>query len=344
MAVMTTTVTGAAQTESSATITRRTGNIESREQPRARRVAEQPSTTTSNAPQADIEWSRTIYRVLDLDMEQNAPLRYPDEPAPGEDNLFSLIMSQVLDGELNVYEYLDGREDFSENHILAAADILDRYHIPYTTVQSKGRNKQTLAVESSDLPTNEILSYYIIERWEFDRRNTHVRTYVEAICPVLHREDDFGGTAIKYPMFWVRYADLQPSLRQHFIFVSDDNNLPTHTFDDYFRTGIYKGEIYKTRNLRNLTLGALHPDAEDLAHARDSIESRLSGFEANLWVPDPEEAEVAADSTAVSAQETPSATKNSRNARRKPAAKNRKPKSISKTASSASRSVRNRRK
>ncbi len=134
-----------------------------------------------------------------------------------------------------------------------------------------------------------MLSYYIIERWEFDTRNNRMRTIVEAICPVLHRSGDFGGEAVKYPMFWVKFADLRPWLAQQHIFTSDDNNLPTCTYDDYFTLNMYEGEIYKTRNLKNKSLMQIYPDPEELTKAQDSIQRRLDSFEAKLWVPDREE-------------------------------------------------------
>ena len=76
-----------------------------------------------------------------------------------------------------------------------------------------------------------------------------MKTVVDAICPVLHRSGDFGGEAIKYPMFWVKYSDLRPWLAQQTIFTSDENNLPQCTYDDFFTLNKYEGDIYKTRNL-----------------------------------------------------------------------------------------------
>ncbi len=134
-------------------------------------------------------------------------------------------------------------------------------------------------------PVEEVLSYYIIERWEFDRRSNRVSTRVEAVCPVLHRAGDFGAEAVKYPMFWVRYDDLRPWIASQYIFTDDDNNLARHSYDDYFRLGLYDGDIYKTRNLKNKSLMQLHPDPDDLARARDSIQNRLDSYEKKLWVP-----------------------------------------------------------
>ena len=53
--------------------------------------------------------------------------------------------------------------------------------------------------------------------------------------------------------------------------------------------GMYKGSIYKTKNLRNLSMVQMFPDPEDLKRAQDSIENRLQSFDRNLWIPSREE-------------------------------------------------------
>ena len=136
----------------------------------------------------------------------------------------------------------------------------------------------------SDVPTNEVLSYYLLERWELDKRTNRMRTTVDAICPVLHRAGDFGGEAVKYPMFWLKMDKLRPYLAQQSIFIDDDNNLASYTYDDFFTLGLYEGDIYKTRNLRNLSMMQMYPDPDDLRHAQDSIQNYLTNYEKKMWV------------------------------------------------------------
>lgn len=238
---------------------------------------------------ADVQWMRVIYRQIDLNDDKNAALYFPDDPIDGQENLFRMIVRLLSDGEVKAYEYLDGREIFTDKYQVKMSDVFDRFHIPYSQAKGSSEKNPKFSVDENDVPTNEVLSYYIIERWEYDTRNNRMRTSVDAICPVLHRAGDFGGEAVRYPMFWVKYADLRPYLAQQPIFVSDDNNLPTCNYDDFFNLAMYKGDIYKTRNLKNLSLMQLYPDPDGLKRAQDSIQARLDNFEKKLWVPDREE-------------------------------------------------------
>ena len=303
---------------------------------------------------ADLEWMRVIYRSLEMKEDANTCLFYPEEPNQDGQSLFFIIMRLLIDGKINAYEYLDGREMFTDQYKVKVKDILDRYGIIYTNAKGSTEKNPRYAVEDSDIPGVEVLNYYIIERYEFDRVSTTVKRRVEAICPVLHRASEWGGEAVRYPMFWVKLSDIRPNLAQQYVFTDDSNNLPRYNYDDYFLRNMYKGEIYKTKNLRNKTLMQLYPDPDDLKHAQDSIEARLNSFDSNLWVPSREElqaraeAAAAADTTEVAIKsrdskkkESPSVKRSTKRSQKTTKAKQPK---TTKVKSSATRSVRNRKK
>ena len=240
---------------------------------------------------ADIPWNRIIYRSLDLKKEKNLPLYYPEESTEEQENLFRLIMKLLAEGQIVVYEYLDGREIFNEKYQANVKETLDRFHIIYEESTSQTGRKVKYTIDPSDVPANEVLSYYIKEKWVFDQRNSGVKCEIEAICPILHRTDDFGGEAIKYPMFWVKYSDIRPYMAQQYILTSSENNVRNYTFDDFFKLRMFEGEIYKTMNLRNMSLMQLYPEQAAQDSARQEIEKQLQSFEKNLWVKNPEEIE-----------------------------------------------------
>ena len=290
-----------AQQQSTATLSRKSASERNRKEAQAGpkvtdRMQAHYEADGKSITDADRQWMRVIYRHLDLDKDKNAALYFPEEIVDGQENLFRIIMRLLANNQLSAYEYLDGREVLTDQYKLKVADLLDRFHILYTPAKGSTERNPRFTIEEADVPTNEVLSYYVIERWEFDSRTNRMKTIVEAICPVLHRSGDFGGEAVKYPMFWVKYDDLRPWLANQTIFTSDDNNLPTCTYDDYFRMTMYEGDIYKTRNLRNKSMMQLYPDPDDLARAQDSIQNRLTNFDKKLWVPDREDVIAAKDS------------------------------------------------
>lgn len=237
---------------------------------------------------ADLSYMREIYRELDLTKAENAPLYYPEDLIDGRENLLRVILGAVVNGSIPAYEYLDGREIFTDQYKVNVGEMLDRFGIYYTQAKGSTAKNPKYVIDEADMPTGQVLTYYIIEKWEFDRRSNRMKTRVEAICPVMTRSGDFGGEA-KYPMFWVKFDALRPFLARQYVFVSDDNNMPQYSLDDYFNLGMYKGDIYKTRNLRNLSMAQMYPDEDVRKQAQDSIDNRLKSYGKNLWVPTREE-------------------------------------------------------
>lgn len=244
--------------------------------------------TVKEPHDADMQYMREIYRQIDLSKAENTPLYFPEDVIDGQKNLFRTILDLVVSGRIPAYEYLDGREVFTDQYKVKVGDMLDRFGIYYTTGKGHSEKNPNYVIEEADVPTTQVMNYYIIEKWEFDKRTNRMHTRVEAICPVLNRAGDFGGDA-KYPMFWVKYDQIRPRLAQEYVFLTDDNNLPQYSLDDYFNLGMYKGDIYKTKNLRNLSMMQMYPDPDDLTRAQDSIDNRLHNYGKNLWVPTQEE-------------------------------------------------------
>lgn len=243
----------------------------------------------SSANDADLMWMRVIYRDLEMDNPKNAALYYPEDVVDGQENLFRIIMRLLADNAIPAYEYLDGKEIFTDQYRLKVSDMLDRFHVLYSPAKGSTEKNPRFVIEESDVPANEIRSYYILERWEFDAKTNKTRRVVEAICPVLHRADEFGVDAVRYPMFWVKLDAIRPYLAQQYIFIDDNNNLPRYTYDDFFTMAMYDGDIYKTRNLTNRSMMQMFPDPDDRKRAQDSIQNRLESFDKNLWVPSREE-------------------------------------------------------
>ena len=357
-----------AQDEGQGVVRRRSGNERKKENTPAGPVVTDRmqafyDTDDKSVTDADRQWMRVIYRQLDLNKDKNAPLYYPDEPIDGQENLFRIIMRLLANNQVSAYEYLDGREIFTDQYKIKVREMLDRFHLLYTDAKGSTERNPRFTFEESDVPANEVLSYYVIERWEFDTRSNSLKPHIEAVCPVLHRSGDFGGEPIRYPMFWIKFNDIRPWLAQQQIFTSDDNNLPSCNYDDFFNLTMYDGEIYKTRNLKNRSMLQIYPDDDSRKRAQDSIQASLDNFDKKLWVPSREEviaareareaAEsglaandslTAADSAKPVVKTTRSTKRSSKSAAKKSSKKVKEPKQQkAKAASTATRSVRNRR-
>ncbi|MGM9733993.1 MAG: gliding motility protein GldN [Prevotella sp.] len=226
----------------------------------------------------NVVWRRDIYREIDLNKEANSTLYYPVEPVGKQMNLFTYIFKLALFGYIPVYEYrLDGNEDYSDAAKVKMKTILDNYHIFYEEKDGK------LRVDNSDIPSAEVKMFYLKESAYYDQANSTFRRKVLSLCPVMMREDDFGGEASKYPLFWVKYTDLEPYLSRQTMSASSFNNAATISADDYFTLSKYEGKIYKTNNLLGRTLAQYCPTDSAMAKEQKRIEAELLKFSKNIY-------------------------------------------------------------
>lgn len=227
----------------------------------------------------DVVWRRDIYRELNLAEDANAALYYPEEAIGKEMNLFTYIFKLMMTGQIRVYQYrLDGVESFRDEDKVNPKTFLDDYHIFYEK-QANG----SIRLDNSDIPSREVKSYFLKEAAYFDQHTSTFHVKVLALCPIMTREDDFGDSGNKYPLFWVKYDDLAPFLSKQQVMTSNLNNAATMSLDDYFVRNQYKGKIYKTNNLLGKTLAQYCTNDSAMAKEQKRIETELATFEKNIW-------------------------------------------------------------
>ena len=226
----------------------------------------------------EVVWRRDIYRELDLTKDDNAGLYYPVEPQGKQLNLFTYIFKLAQNGYIPVYEYpTDGSDVFTNDAKVEMKTFLDNYHIFYEEQGGK------LKVDNSDIPSSEVKKFFLKESAYYDQANSSFHIKVLALCPVMLREDDFGGEATQYPLFWVKYSDLEPFLNRQTIMPSSLNNAATMSMDDFFTLNMYRGQIYKTNNAQGKTLAQYCPDEASMTAEQKRIEKELADFRKNIF-------------------------------------------------------------
>ena len=227
----------------------------------------------------EVVWRRDIYRELDLTDDANAVLYFPVEPQGKQLNLFTYIFKLAQNGYIPVYEYpTDGSDNFSNEARVQMQTILDNYHIYYEDQDGK------LKVDNSDIPSAEVKKFYLKESAYYDQANSSFHIKVLALCPVMLRDDDFGGEATQYPLFWVKYSDLEPFLNRQTIMASSLNNAATMSMDDFFTLNSYRGKIYKTNNAQGKTLLQLcDGDVDKMTAEQKRIEAELAAFHKTIF-------------------------------------------------------------
>ncbi|MDR0769339.1 MAG: gliding motility protein GldN [Dysgonamonadaceae bacterium] len=236
----------------------------------------------SKAPVQPV-WLLEMYRIIDVNKDGNAALKYPAQPIGDRVNFFTLLFKLLSENKINAYAYTDNTEVLTDAGKISFEEVLKSNQIPYTT-EGSGESIKYI-IDEIDIPSEDVSQYLIKEEWFFDQATGSFNNRVTAICPVIVRLDYSDNTHHRSPVCWVLYENIRPYISREMIMTSDLNNALIYTMDDFFAKKMYAGDIIKTVNMRNQSLQEqVGGDPDALKHAQDSIENRLEDFRKQLWV------------------------------------------------------------
>lgn len=340
------TTTGTATRTTTGTATRTTAGTATRTTANRNAAAQQtPSRASLMFPTAveqpaDASWRRDIYRELDLTKDENAALYYPVEPmADGRVNLFTLLFQLLNTGKIPAYTYdPSGLENFNQDNRMHFKDMLDRFEIPYEV------NGNSIKVEPVDVPSAEVLSYFVKESSYYDQHTATYHSRVTAICPVMHRAGNvidfnspgYASDVQKNPLFWVKIDDIETYLSQHEVMTSNINNAATMSMADFFATNKYKGTIYMTANMQGKSLIQEAGSDTALVAAQKKIEKEMVDFEQHIWHAPVDSAELARKDSIAAAELASKKAKKTSTSSRTTARASKSEKSSSSSSSSGS--------
>lgn len=109
------------------------------------------------------------------------PLYYPEESTENQENLFRIVMKLLANNQIPAYEYLDGREIFTDEYRIKVKEMFDRFHILYAPAKGYSEKNPRFTVEESDIPPTRC-SPTISWKRIFDRRTSQVKPSIEAIA------------------------------------------------------------------------------------------------------------------------------------------------------------------
>ncbi len=233
--------------------------------------------------EADVVWSKMIWRMIDLREKVNHPLYFPTEPFGPRMNLVNVLLNAIENEEIVAYtdeQFQVPRELEDIQRMLGAETTLQ-------TVVDVDTGEEIVVEVEGEVRADEVLRYLILEQWYFDRQHSMFGSRIIGICPirVYQRRTDDGEVTdetIMVDAFWVYYPDIRDVLVRHETF-SGQNDLASLSYDDLFLQRRFSGYIYRESNVYN------NRRIEDYALGRDAlyeaqrIHNLIFDFEQDLW-------------------------------------------------------------
>ena len=225
--------------------------------------------------EADVFWSKRLWRIIDTREKMNLIFAYPQLP------LAKIIHTAAMNGDLTVYD----------NTVLDADQFLEE--LPTDKARMIGNSVDTTwqinaitledeqVVIENKLSWDKIVKYKMKEDWFFDEETSTFQVRIIGIAPVLETFDENGNFIGDETMYWIYYPDLRPILAKYEAY-NPGNNAVRLSWEDIFEARLFGSYVFKEDNVYDRVIQEYAAGLDALFES-DNIKQKIFEFEHDLW-------------------------------------------------------------
>ena len=223
--------------------------------------------------EADILWSKRVWRVIDVREKINLPFIYPEMP-------FFTILQNGIQKDSSIRAYKAENDKF--HYKLSAKDLQNLLNTVDTIQQLDPTTYETkLKIVYNTLNPKDITRYRLKEDWYFDRQQSVLKVRILGIAPLKDVKDDMGQFMYEQPLFWIRYPDCREYLARNRAFIEGNDSNPM-SWEDLFEQRRFSSYVTKESNVHNRRLQE-YLQGVDLLLEGEKIKAEIFNYEHDLW-------------------------------------------------------------
>lgn len=232
--------------------------------------------------EADVMWSKDVWRIIDLREKMNQPLYYPIAPINQRMSVFSLILHGIK--EENLHAFKDEKYKLFETETLTS----EKEIITKLGADTLFRGTPD---EQVRLHTQDVKQLLIKEKWFFDKQASTMKVRIIGVAPVkvFNRTlVDVDGNISTSPevtrevLFWIYFPEYRDLFAKYEVF-NPHNDSQSISFDDLFQQRRFASFIYAESNQFDNRFIPDYLTGDDILYEAERIKQEIFNFEHDLW-------------------------------------------------------------
>jgi gliding motility associated protien GldN len=251
--------------------------------------------------EADVMWSKRIWRVLDLKEKKNHKLYYPLEPQNDRISLFDVMKYGAMEeGSITVYDPgtdLDDKfrypvrptngnsndPEFKKRLEKMFGYPNSRDSVDENDEPVRDMNGDKIVVEfTSQYTSSEIVRYVLKEDWFFDKQRSMLDVRIIGISPVvLGINPETQEVVGLKQLFWLYFPECRYVFQNFFVY-NPENDAQRMSFDDLFWKRDFSSFVQKESNVFDRKISP-NWDGLDALLESERVRNEIFTFEHDLW-------------------------------------------------------------
>ena len=267
-------------------------------------VGQEKAISLTHIREADVMWSKRVWRTLDLRQKQNLPLYYPisDSASLGKRSFIQVIYDELIRSSkksgsdaIRVFEKYELKNQIPVDVALSMMMKSDTFK-SITDPMNCSTEDKVQTVDFFNKLKPEMYTIKLMEDWFFDKQRSVMDVRILALAiefPIYTSKIEtdaicnisvFGGWD-KVPgpgsEIWFFYPDLRQLLAENECY-KRHNDASRVSFDDIFLKRMFSSYITKEENVYDRSINEYTSGLDALLEA-EKISEKIRDFEMNLW-------------------------------------------------------------